>query len=73
MQKLIFYTSTFIMIFSFAISANCQISCQEKLANSQKMFDVGDFVSSLDSLLLLQNSSLCKFSKKKIKRKCLYL
>ena len=64
MQKLIFYTSTFIMIFSFAISANCQISCQEKLANSQKMFDVGDFVSSLDSLLLLQNSSLCKFSKK---------
>ena len=52
------------MMFSIAISASCQISCQEKLANSQKMFDMGDFVSSLDSLLLLQNSSLCKFSKK---------
>ena len=64
MQKLIFYTSTFLVAFSIAISASCQISCQEKLANSQKMFDVGDFVSSLDSLLLLQNSSLCKFSKK---------
>ena len=64
MQKLIFYTSTFVMVFSIAISASCQISCQEKLANSQKMFDMGDFVSSLDSLLLLQNSSLCKFSKK---------
>ena len=64
MQKLIFYTITFVMMFSIAISVSCQISCQEKLANSQKMFDMGDFVSSLDSLLSLQNSSLCKFSKK---------
>jgi hypothetical protein len=52
------------MIFCLAISASAQTSCQEKLANSQKMFDKGDFVNSLDSLSKLRNNNVCKFSKK---------
>ena len=64
MQKIIFNLSTFIMIFCLAISASCQTSCQKKLANSQKMFDKGYFVNSLDSLSKLRTSNACKFSKK---------
>ena len=63
MQKLIFNISTFIMIFCLAISASAQTSCQEKLANSQKMFDKGDFVNCLNYLSKLNNSNSCKFSK----------
>ena len=55
------------MIFCLAISASCQTSCQKKLANSQKMFDKGYFINSLDSLSKLRTSNACKFSKKKRK------
>ena len=39
----------------------------KKLANSQKMFDKGYFVNSLDSLSKLRTSNACKFKKRKRK------